>query len=107
MSKLYGDIKIEVKPFPGFRNKWRAETKHVLERPYQGWGYGEQVICYGKTAEEATEKLKDKLCKITAKEERKHAEHSEWKAGIKETTFNRDQDCQPSVPRPKLFDAGT
>ena len=105
--KLYEDeIKIEVRPFDGFRNKWVAETE-LVKRPYKDWGYDECIKVYGKTATEAVERLKDKLCKITAKEEAKHARHLEWKSGIKETTFSRDQDCCSVKPRPKLFDAGT
>lgn len=103
--KLYEEeIKIEVRPFEGFRNKWKAETVGVVEQPYTGWGYGETHAAYAKTAAEAVERLKNKLCKITAREERKHVEHLEWKSGIKETTFSRDQDCNPVVPRPKLFE---
>lgn len=98
---LYEEIAIKVKPFDGFRNKWKAEA--TVQRPYKGWGGYDNVVRYGKTAEEATERLKDKLCEITAKEEEKHARHLEWKSGIKETTFNRDQDCCSVKPRPKLF----
>jgi hypothetical protein len=106
MSKLYeADIEIECRPYSGFRNKWKAEAR--IRRPYHGCGYGENVICCGKTAEEATERLKDKLCKITDEEEREHATHLEWKAGIKKTTFNRDQDCCSVKPRPKLFSEHT
>lgn len=107
-DKIYSEeIQIEVRPFPGFRNKWVAITKNLVEKPYGDWGCGEILLQYGKTATEATEKLKTKLCKITAREEAKHAEHLEWKAGIKEATFSREQDCNPAVHRPKLFEEGT
>jgi hypothetical protein len=102
--KLYEEeIKIEVRPYNGYRNKWAAESSWVA-KPYKDWGTGERISCYGKTAAEAVERLKDKLCKVTAREERKHAAHLEWKSGIKETTFSREQDCNPVVPRPKLFE---
>jgi hypothetical protein len=106
MTRLYGDIAIEVVPYAaGFsRNKWRASTKNRLPKPYQGWGGSETVNAWGKTSEEAVEKLKNKLCKITAREEKRHAEHQRLKAGIKETFFNRDQDCNSVIPRPKLFE---
>lgn len=102
-DKLYPEpIKIEVRPFAGFINKWIAETEW-MERPYQNWGYGGKLQAYGKTAEDALEKLKDKLCKVTEKEEAKHASHREWHAGIKETTFSREDDCCSVKPRPRPF----
>ncbi len=101
MSKLYEkEIEITVKPYDGFRNKWVAEA--TVNRPYQEWGGCYAEACYGKTAAVATERLKDKLCAITAKEEVKHAKHLAWEAEIKKTTFNRGQDCSV-LPRPKLF----
>ena len=107
-EKLYPDpISIEVRPFPGFRAKWVAETEWI-NRPYKdSYGSGEKVKAYAKTAAQATEKVKDKLCKITAREEKKHVENQEWKAGFKTTTFTSDQDCNGCVPRPKLFEDHT
>jgi hypothetical protein len=101
-DKLYDEeVPITVKPFNGFINKWKAEAR--IETPYKDWGGYSFYTAYAKTAEDALEKIKDKLCKITAREERKHAEHLEWKSGIKDTTFSRERDCNPVVPRPKPF----
>jgi hypothetical protein len=103
-DKLYTeDIKIECRPYNGFRNKWKAESAYIRTPYDRSFSIGENVTCYARTAEEAVERLKDKLCKVTAEQERKHAEHLEWKAGIKDTTFSREQDCNPVVPRPKVF----
>lgn len=100
--KVYEEeIEIQVKPFDGFFNKWRAVAQ--VQRPYKDWGGYDNVVRFGKTAEEAGERLKDKLCEITAAEEAKHAIHLEIKAGTKETTFSRDRDCCSVKPRPKLF----
>jgi hypothetical protein len=107
-AKLYtGEITIAVKPFDSFlkRNRWKAESGYVAT-PYApgSWAASqESLTAYGPTPEEATERLKDKLCKLTAREEAKHAEHLAWEAGIKETTFSREADCNPVVPRPKPF----
>lgn len=105
-DKLYTEeIQIECKPYDGFRNKWYAVTVWPVDKPYgRSYGLPKKVEQYGKTPQEAVEKLKDKLCKITAIEERKHLEYQEWKAGIKITSFSRDQDCNPVVPRKKLFE---
>lgn len=99
--RLYEDIEITVIPYSGWRYKWKATA--FVQRPYNGWGGSDEFIRLGKTAEEATKKLKDKLCKITAKEEEKNRAYHERTAGIKRTTFNRDKDCNPVVPRPPPF----
>jgi hypothetical protein len=97
--KLYEEeITIRVVPYG---NRWKAEA--TVHRPYKDWGGYDSVTSYAKTAVEATERVKDKLCKITAKEERKHTAYLERQAGIKETTFSCEKDCNPVVPRPRLF----
>jgi hypothetical protein len=107
-NKLYDEgIKIMIVPSGRFRNKWKAESAY-FNTPYEYWGTGgKQIICYGRTPAQAIERVKDKLCKVTANQEARHDRHLEWKSRIKEMTFNLDQDCCSVKSRPKLFHSGT
>lgn len=95
MAKLYtSPIDIEIKLFNGWINKWCAETKKTVGRPYER-ETREIIAAYGRTPEQASERLKKKLCEITEKEERKHAERESEKLLIKTETFVRETDCGP------------
>jgi hypothetical protein len=91
MSETAEDsIEIECRPYDGFFYKWLAEAKADL--PHLAYGYT-YVKAYGKTADEAIGRVKTKLCKLTAKEERKAKAEAEWRSEFKRSTFNQSRDC--------------
>ncbi len=92
MEPLYGEIKIECRPYDGLIYDWVADAGYI-RMIYTDGGYGERVIRYAKTPEKAIQKVKDRLCKITEAEERAYRKRLEWKAKFKHTTFNKDDDC--------------